>query len=235
MTELGTTDFRTMERQQGNDASAFPLMKLPQELRDHVYRHMVTPVLCYRGLATEKALLNTAILRTNQQVRTEASAAIAEAKMEILVDFEELFPELGSYRGYQDLERYLALLPFKQYSIELDFTNRTICAPGRRGHALCIHNMQGRIHDLARALSNKAQLVQLHIHCFIPKSESSQNDDTNPEQGHHPGLFPDEMMDCFFQLRGLQDVVITGSLADAYIGRLTYSMKRPKLVPRADP
>ena len=42
-------------------------------------------------------------------------------------------------------------------------------------------------------------------------------------------------MDCFFQLRGLQDVVITGNLADAYVGRLTYSMKRPELVPRADP
>ena len=91
MTDLETTDFRTMERQQGNDASAFPLMKLPQELRDHVYRLMVTRVLCYRGLATQKGLFNTAILRTNQQVRTEASAAIAEVKMRVLVDFEELF------------------------------------------------------------------------------------------------------------------------------------------------
>lgn len=225
-----------MERQLGHDASAFPLMKLPRELRDHVYRLMVTPVLFYRGHATvKKAFLNTAILGTNRQVRTEASAAIAEVKMRILVDFQQLFPQSGSYREYQDLEEYLTLLPFKRYSIDFDFTYRTMCVPGRRGHAQCIRSMQQRIHDVAKALSNKAQLVQLHINCFIPRSKSSQNDDTNLKQGDRPGLFPDEMMDCFFQLRDVQDVVITGNLADAYVGRLTYSMKCPKLVPHADP
>ena len=194
-----------MERQQGHDTSAFPLMKLPRELRHHVYRLMVTPVLCYRGLATEKkSLFNTAILRTNRQVRTEASDAIAEAKITIPVDFEQLFPQSGSYREYRDLEDYFALLPFKRYSIDFGFTDRTMCAPGRRGHAQCTHCMQHRMHDVAKALSNKAQLVQLHINCFIPRSDSSQNDDRNLEQGHRPGLFPDEMMDCFFQLRGLQ-------------------------------
>lgn len=225
-----------MERQQAHDASAFPLLKLPQELRDQVYRLMVTPVLRYRGLAKEyKGMFNTAILRTNQQVRTEASAAIAEVKIRVLVDFQELFPQPASHREHRDPENYFTLLPFKRYSIDFDFTYRTMCAPGRRGHKLCLHNMQQRIHDLAKALSNKAQLEQVHINCFIPKSNSSQNDDTNLEQGHRLGLFPDEMMDCFFQLRGLQDVVITGTLADGYVGRLTYSMKHPKLEPRADP
>ena len=226
---------RTMERQQGHDASAFPLMKLPRELRDHVYRLMVTPILRYHGIAPEnKGLFVTAILCTNREVHSEASVAIAEVKIRILVDFQQLFPQPGSHREYQDLEDYFTLLPFKRYSIDFDFTNRTMCAPGRMGHTDCLHNMQRRIHDLTKALSNKAQFEQLHISCFIPKSDSSQNDDTNLEQGHRLGLFPDEMMDCFFQLRGLQDVVITGTLADAYVGRLTYPMKHPKPVPHAD-
>lgn len=180
-------------------------------------------------------MFETTILRTNRRVRTEASTAIAEVKMRILVDFEELFPQSVSYKEYQDLEDYFRLLPFKRYFIDFDFTDRTMRAPGRRGHKGCIHNMQRRIHVLAKALSNKAQLEQLHINCIIPKSDSSQNDDTNLEEGHRPGLFPNEMRDCFFQPRGIQDVVITGTLSKAYVGQLTYSMKHPKLVPHADP
>ena len=175
-----------------------------------------TPILCYRVFSTEKKwLFDTAILRTNKKVRTESSAAIAEVKIRIFVDFKQLFPQSGSYREYRDLENHFVLLPFKRYSIDFDFTYRTMCALGRRGHAQCIHSMQQRIHDVAKALSNKAQLLQLHINCFIPKSNLSQNDDTNLKQGHRPVLFPYEIMDCFFQLRDLQDVVITGTLADA--------------------
>ena len=94
--------------------------------------------------------------------------------------------------------------------------------------------MRRQIHAIAKALSNVAHLEQLHINWFKPESESSHNDDRNVEQGHQPHPLPDEMMDCFFQLRGLQDVVITGNLADAYVGRLTRSLKRPKLAPQPE-
>ena len=80
-----------MEQQQGHDASAFPWMKLPRELRNYMYRLVVTPVLCYRGLATKKDLFDTAILCTNQEVHTEASAAITEVKIRIFVGFQQLF------------------------------------------------------------------------------------------------------------------------------------------------
>lgn len=220
-----------MERQQGHGGSAFPLMRLPRELRDHVYRLMVTPVLPYHELASDPdGLFDRAILCTNRQVHTEASAAIAETEIAILVDFRQL----RSHREHRNLIDF-TLLPFKRYSIDFDLTNRTTCAPGRWEYKLQIHEMRRFIHVVAEALSNVAQLEQLHISCFKPESDSSRNDDTNVEQGHHPGPLPDDMMDCFFQLRGLQNVLITGNLADAYISRVIRSMKRPKLAPKINP
>ena len=127
-----------------------------------------------------------------------------------------------------------ALLPFKRYSIDFDLTNRTMGPPESLEYKRQIRRMRGHIHDMAKALSNVAQLKQLHINCFKPESDSSQNDDTNIEQGHLRGPLPDDMMDCFFRLRGLQNVVITGNLADAYADRLTRSLKRPKLAPHID-
>lgn len=205
-------------------------MKLPRELRDHVYRLMVTPILpCHEFAGDLDVLFDRAILCTNRQVHTEASAAIAETEIAILVDFRQL--RSHSLKFIIDF----TLLPFKRYSIGFDLTNRTICAPGNWEYKLQIHEMRRHIHVVAEALSNVAQLEQLHINCFKPESDSSQNDDTNLEQGHHSGPLPDDMMDCFFQLRGLQNVVITGNLADAYIGRVTRSMKRPKLAPHVKP
>ena len=207
-------------------------MRLPPELRDHVYRLMVTPVLPYEELAVAGDLdgfLDRAILCTNRQVHTEASAAMAETAIAILVDFRQL-RSLSEDRNLKDL----SLLPFKRYSIDFDLTNRTMCPPGSWDYKIKILGMRGHIHDIAKALSDVAQLEQLHINCFKPESDSSQNDDTNVEQGHHPGPLPDDMMDCFFRLRGIQNAVITGNLADAYVDRLTRSMKRPKLAPHVD-
>ena len=206
-------------------------MELPRELRDHVYRLMVTPVLPYHEFAGDPdGFFDRAILCTNRQVHTEASAAIAEIEIAILVDFRQL----RFHREYRNLVDF-TLLPFKKYSIEFDLTNRTTCAPGNWEYKLQIQEMRLHIHAVASALSNVAQLEQLHINWFKPESDSSQNDDTNLEQGHYPGASPDDMMDCFFQLRGLQNVVITGNLADAYIGRVTRSMKHPKLAPHLKP
>ena len=221
-----------MKRQQGHDRSAFPLMRLPPELRNHVYRLMVTPVLPYHELAIAgdlDALFNRAILCTNRQVHTEASAAMAEIAITIPVDFRQL----QSQREDRNL-RNLALLPFKRYSIDFDLTNRTMGPRESLEYIRQILSMQGHIHGIAKALSDVAQLEQLHINCFKPESDSPQNDDTNVEQDHHPGPLPDYMMDCFFQLRGLPNVVITGNLADAYVNRLTRSLKRPKLAPHVD-
>ncbi len=205
-------------------------MRLPRELRDHVYHLMVTPVLPYHeftGLPDD--FFDTAILCTNRQVHTEASAAIAEIEIAILVDFRQL----RSHRQYGYVNDF-SLLPFKRYSIDFDLTNRTTYTPGRWEYLDQINEMRHHIHVIAKALSNMAQLEQLHINCFKPGRDCSQIDDTNLEQGHQPGALSDDMMDCFFQLRGLQKVVITGDLADAYIGRVTRSMKRPKLAPHAD-
>lgn len=221
-----------MERQEGHDGSAFPLMKLPRELRDHVYRLMVTPILSYHELACDPGgFFDRAILCTNRQVHTEASAAIAGTEIVILVDFRQL----RSHEEYINLIDF-TLLPFKRYSIEFNLTNRTTCAPGNYWeYQLQKEEMRRHIHVVAEALSNVAQLEQLHINCFKPESDSSQHDDTYLEQGRHRGPLPDNMMECFFQLRGLQNVVITGNLADAYKCRVTRSMKRPKLAPQVNP
>ena len=206
-------------------------MRLPQELRDHVYCLMVTPVVSYHELAGgPDDLYDTAILCTNQQVLTEASAAIAETEIAILVDFRQLRSHPQDGHLY-----HFTLLPFKRYSIDFDLTNRTTCAPGNWEYMHQIFKLRHHIHVIAEALSNMAQVEQLHINCFKPESDSSQFDDTNLEQCDHPDPLSDDLMDCFFQLRGLQKVVITGDLADAYISRLTRSMKSPKLAPHADP
>ena len=206
-------------------------MRLPRALRDHVYRLMVTPVHPYHELVGDPdGLFDRAILCTKRQVHIEASAAMAEIEIEIHVDFRQLraHREHGARIDF-------TLLPFKRYSIDFDLTNRTKCAPGNWEYKLQIHEMRRYIHVVAEALSNVAQLEQFHINCFKPESDSSQHDDTNLDQGYHPGPLPDDMMDCFFQLRGLQNVVITRNLADAYIGRIRSSMKRPKLAPDVEP
>lgn len=219
-----------MERQQGHDRSAFPLMRLPPELRDQVYRLMVNPVVPYREIAIARnhdVIFDRAILCTNRQVHTEASAAMAELAIAILVDFRQLqSPGVGID---------LTLLPFKRYPIDFDLTNRTMGPLGSLEYNTKILKMRQHIHDIAEALSNVAELEQLHINCFKPESDSSRNYDTNDEQGHRLGPLPDEMMDCFFRPRGLQNIVITGNFADVYVGRITRSLKRPKLAPHVDP
>ena len=202
-------------------------MRLPPELRDHVYRLMVNPVLPYHELDGDPdSFFNRAILCTNRQVHTEASAALAETTIAIFVDFWHLrYNE--RYRSLIDF----TLLPFKRYSIDFDHTNQTTALPGSQNFQIWDYKLRQHVHAIAKALSNVAHLEQLHINWFNSESESSHNDDRNVEQGHHPHSLPDEMMDCFFQLRGLQDVVITGNVADAYVGRVTRSLKRPKLAP----
>ena len=218
---------RNMERQQGHGGLAFPLIRLPRELRDHVYRLMVTSVLRYPEFEAEpECLFDRAILCTNRQVHTEASAAIAKTVITILVDFWQLLSQTKYvYRSPLDFTS----LPFKRYSIDFYYTNKTVRPLGSPGYQ--IQAMRWHIHRIAKALTSVPHLEHLHINWFKPESDSSQNDDTNVKQGHHPGPLPDDMMDCFFQLRGFQDVVITGNVADAYVGRVTRSLKRPKLAP----
>ena len=206
-----------MKRPLRRNRNVFRFLDLPQEIRNHIYADAIEPAKPFDSQVSHR--FNSGLRLLNHQVNREASS--------IIYAIPDLTFWINSYESLTDLPLKLQeaeVVPFFK-TCRLDFFPiHWSLLEGDGDYDLPDHRClpYGRFRKalslVTKQLSIMPNVEGLEIGYFstLPIAEMDYK------------FWPDDLMNCFKELRGFKKVTIKGDLEKSYAKQLATLMKQPR-------